>query len=286
MKQRIKILLVGGLLALARLGASMAGPLEDGLTAYQNGDYTEVLRLWRPLANQGNAIAQAQLGIMYLNGQVVPQDYAQALAYLRKAAAQGNADAQSGLGVMYTYGRGVPQDNAQAVAWLRKAAGQGSAEGEGRLGEMYVNGQGVLQDYAQAHMWLRKGAEQGNSLAQNSLGFLYETGKGVPQDFIQAHMWYNLAASDAQDAVGSETSSQMRDLVAAKMTPAQVAEAQRLAREWKPKLGVRIRVSLSRSKTRLDRPLTNYDLDYCLHRRAEYEAASDKPEFDRQRFLT
>jgi TPR repeat protein len=234
-KQRVRAVFVGGVLALALVGSATAGPLEEGLIAYQNGDYAEVLRLWRPLANQGNAIAQAQLGIMYLNGQVVPQDYGQAVAWLRKAAAQGNADAQSGLGVMYTFGRGVPQDNTRAVAWLRKAAEQGNAEGEGRLGEMYVNGQGVPQDYVQAHMWLRKGAEQGNNLAQNSLGFLYETGRGVPQDFVQAHMWYNLAASNAQDTLGSETSSQMRDLVAAKMTPAQIAEAQKMAREWGPK---------------------------------------------------
>jgi TPR repeat protein len=94
----------------------------------------------------------------------------------------------------------------------------------------------VLQDYAQAQMWLRKGAEQGNSLAQSTLGFLYQTGKGVPQDFVQAHMWYNLSASDSQFAHETdETSARMRDLVAAKMTPDQIAEAQRLAREWKPK---------------------------------------------------
>jgi uncharacterized protein len=88
---------------------------------------------------------------------------------------------------------------------------------------------------AQAIAWLHKGAAQGHSLSQDSLGFLYETGKGVPQDYVQAHMWYNLAASDAQDAVMSETASQMRDLVAAKMTPAQIAEAQKMAREWKPR---------------------------------------------------
>jgi TPR repeat protein len=92
-----------------------------------------VLRLWRPLANQRNVIAQAQLGIMYLNGRVVPQDYAQAVAWLRKAAAQGNADAQSGLGVMYTFGRGAPQDNARAVAWLRKRPNRGTQRGRADL---------------------------------------------------------------------------------------------------------------------------------------------------------
>ena len=190
MKQLTKTFIAGGVLGLTLFGAAVAGPLEDGMTAYQKGDYAEALRLWRPLANQGNAAAQA------------------------------------GLGVMYTYGRGVPQNDAQAVAWLRKSAAQGNSEGEARLGVMYFNGQGVSQDYAQAHMWLRKGAEQGNSLSQGQLGFLYET-------YVQAHMWYNLAASDPQDA--DNTSAQMRDLLAAKMTPAQIAEAQRMAREWVPR---------------------------------------------------
>jgi uncharacterized protein len=199
MRQPTKTFLAGGVLALALFGPAIAGPLEEGVTAYQNGDYAEALRLWRPLANQGNAIAQAHLGLMY------------------------------------TFGRGVPKNDAEAVAWLRKAAAQGNSEGEGRLGVMYLYGEGVPQDYAQAHMWLRKGAEQGDFVAQDSLGYLYETGKDVPQDYVQAHMWYNLAASDAQDAAMSDTASQQRDLVAAKMTPAQIAEAQRMAREWVPR---------------------------------------------------
>ena len=127
MKQQIKTFLAGGLLALALFGTAMAGPLEDGWAAYQKGDYATALQIFRPLAEQGNAAAQANLGWMYAEGHGVPQDYAQAVAWYRKAADQGYAAAQNALGGMYAKGQGVPQDDAQAVAWFRKAADQGNA---------------------------------------------------------------------------------------------------------------------------------------------------------------
>ncbi len=76
---------------------------------------------------------------------------------------------------------------------------------------------------------------KGNALGQVSLGTMYDHGHGVPQDYAQAHMWYNLAASHAEDAATREMAVKNRDEVAAKMTPDQIAEAQRMASEWKPK---------------------------------------------------
>ncbi|MSP50530.1 MAG: sel1 repeat family protein, partial [Alphaproteobacteria bacterium] len=89
---------------------------------------------------------------------------------------------------------------------------------------------GVPQDYAEAVMWYRKAADQGEADAQTNLGINYANGQGVPQDYVQAHKWFNLAA-----AKGNINAVKNRDIVAAKMTPAQIAEAQKLAREWKPK---------------------------------------------------
>ncbi len=135
-----------------------AADFDAGVNAYQRGDYATALRIFRQLAEQGNADAQAKLGFMYQHGHGVAQDYAAAAKLYRKAAAQGNADAQLNLGTLYN------------------------------------NGQGVTQDYAQAYMWL------------------------------------NLAAAQGQKDAGKR-----RDILAKQMTPAQIAEAQRLAREWKPK---------------------------------------------------
>jgi len=115
-------------------------------------------------------------------------------------------------------------------------AEQGYPSAQFDLGSAYHNGQGVPQDYQEAIRWYRAAAEQGHSKAQNNLGNMYDKGQGVPQDYVQAHLWYNLAASDLADD-DREKAVKNRDSVAEKMTSEQIAEAQRLAREWKPKTG-------------------------------------------------
>ncbi|NLK41150.1 MAG: sel1 repeat family protein, partial [Planctomycetes bacterium] len=98
-----------------------------------NDWYQETLKK----AEQGHAAAQYNLGVMYANGQGVPQDYKEAVKWFRKAAEQGDADAQFNLGLMYANGRGVPQDDKEAVKWFRKAAEQGDADAQFNLGLMY-----------------------------------------------------------------------------------------------------------------------------------------------------
>jgi uncharacterized protein len=133
---------------------------------------------------------------------------------------------------MYANGQGVAQDYAQAVAWYRKAADQGDADAQFNLGEMYRNGQSVAQDDAQAVIWYRKAADHGNALAQSNLGVAYANGQGVAQDYIIAHMWLTLAASRATETATRDQAAGNRDMLAAKMTRAQIEEAQRMAREW------------------------------------------------------
>jgi uncharacterized protein len=183
MKQRIKTLCAGGFLALALFGSATAGPLDDGYTAYQRGDYAAPMKYSRPLADQGIAEAQFAVGAMYEGGQGVSKDDAQALAWYRKAADQGNANAQAALASMYHGGRGVRQDYAEALIWFRKAADQ-----EGSIPQ---------------------------AIAQANLGVMHENGEGVPQDYVLAHMWFNLASSRAPDAKVRDVSAKARDLVAA-----------------------------------------------------------------------
>jgi uncharacterized protein len=151
---------------VAIAGAAAAGPYDDALAALKRGDYATEYRLLRPLADQGNDMAQTFLGNMYLRGHGVPQDY------------------------------------AEAIKWFQRAA------------------------------------DQDNAAAQLQLGFMYGNGYGVPQDYVQAHMWYNLAASRFNQALFEQERNKAvhsRDVAASRMTPAQIAEAQKLAREWKPK---------------------------------------------------
>jgi uncharacterized protein len=177
-------------------GTVLAGPVEDAAAAYKRGDYATAVRLFRPLADDGDASAQVVLGFMYKRGQ------------------------------------GVPQDFAEAVRWYHLAADQGDASAQADLGFMYELGQGVKQDFAEAVRWYRLAADQGVATAQTALGFMYEGGRGVPQNYVLAHMWFSLSA-----ARGFRHAAELRDLLVDRMTPAQIAEAQKLAREWKPAAG-------------------------------------------------
>ena len=123
-------------------------------------------------------------------------------------------------------------DYATALQIIRPLAVQGDAGGQYYLGIMYANGWGVSQDFAEAARLYRLAAVQGYALAQNNLGALYANGQGVPRDYVQAYMWLDIAAKRLPP--GANNTAKRRDLIAAKMTPAQITEARRLAREWKP----------------------------------------------------
>jgi tetratricopeptide (TPR) repeat protein len=109
-------------LALTWATVAVAASIQEAEFAYDRGDYTQAARLFRPLAEQGNASAQFNLGMMYAKGQGVPQDYQAALKWYRRAAEQGNASAQNNLGLMYERGRGARQDFILAYMWSNIAA--------------------------------------------------------------------------------------------------------------------------------------------------------------------
>lgn len=153
-------------------------------------------------------------------------DFATAFREWSLLASQGDAVAQYNLGVMYGKGEGVTQDYQEAVKWYRLSAAQGEAGAQYNLGNMYRDGKGVLQDYREALKWFRMAASQGKAAAQAHLGAMYGNGQGVIQDNVYAHMWFNMAA-----AQGIEIAAQNRDLAAKKMTNAQIAQAQELARQ-------------------------------------------------------
>jgi hypothetical protein len=186
----------------------------------------------RKAAEQGDANAQKNLGVMYYNGQGVPQDYAQAVVWSRKAAEQGDADAENNLAASYQKGQGVPQDYAQAVYWYSKAAEQGSALAQNSLGALYYRGQGVPQDYPQAASWFRKAAEQGNANAQYTLGELYYIGEGVTQDYAESYFWLGVAPSGKVEGVRQEGIDKLRDGAASRLTPAELSQVQERVRKW------------------------------------------------------
>jgi tetratricopeptide (TPR) repeat protein len=193
-----------------------------------------VVEALRIRAEEGDAAAQYDLGLMYYHGQGVTQDYAEAAKWYRMAAEQGNAFAQIFLGTMYASGRGIAQDAAEAVKWSRMSAEQGNAFAEMFLGTMEGLATGVPQEFAEQVKGYRMAAERGNADAQFLVGWMYYEGEGGPEDYVQAHMWMNLATSRSRGE-NREAYAKQREHVADLMTPEQVAKAQRLAREWQPK---------------------------------------------------
>ena len=189
MKRTLTALVLGLSLVLATGGLGYAQDFQTGLEAYKKGDFITALREWEPIAEQGDAAVQYNLGLMYQNGQVGTQDY------------------------------------KEAVKWYFKSGEQGYAEAQYNLGVMYEQGQGVIQNYKEAANWFSKSAEQGYTSAQYNLGFMYIKGQGVLQDNVYAHMWWNLAASN-----GNANAAKNRDIIAKRMTVADISKAQELAR--------------------------------------------------------
>ena len=184
MQNVIKAAIVALVIALATPVA--AQDIEAGYEAYRRGEFAAALHEFRPLAEQGDARAQAMLGIMYFEGWSVPEDDAEAAKWIRIAAEWEEAEAQFNLGMMYAKGEGVPEDDAEAAKWYRKAA------------------------------------EQGLSVAQYFLGYMYEFGEGVPQDDVAAYAWYSLAAASGDEDGRENRDSIKRKLTPSQIDRGQV----------------------------------------------------------------
>lgn len=154
------------------------------------------------------------------------KNHAAALQLFRAEADQGHAGAQYYLGQMYLLGEGVAADYEQAAKFFLAAATSGNVDAQFYLGTLYYLGEGVSKDYAKALLWYRRAAEQGDSAAQYSLGVMHAGGEGVPKNTVQALMWFNLAAQS-----GLQSAAKFGELLVSSMTPEEIAEADRLARE-------------------------------------------------------
>lgn len=189
-----KLLIALGVCAAVTVGSLSVvnAGIDEGNAAFDRGDWATALKEYRALAEQGDALAQSNLGLMFLTGL------------------------------------GVPLNNKVAMKWFKLAAAQGEVDAQYLLGAMYYDGDGVPQDYKIAMKWYKLVAEKGILPAKSDLGWMYYKGLGVKQDNVYAHMWGNLAATADGDKIGAN----LRDLVAKEMTPTQLETAQKLAKEW------------------------------------------------------
>jgi TPR repeat protein len=167
-----------------------------GTSAYEDGDYDAALRLLGPLAIPRARFYVSLIG-MYLDAL--------------KSSTQGN--------------------HVEAAQTFCLVAQEGHPEAQFRCAFAYDVGEGVPQDAVKAVKWYRSSAEQGFAEAQFRIGAMFKEGRGVPQDYVLAHMWLNLAGAQSTPPPGSR---QLRDHLATLMGPAEIAEAQKRAREWQP----------------------------------------------------
>ena len=143
-----------------------------GLITFQSALSAPDFDVTQALADQGDAIAQFNLALLYANGEGIPQNDAEAVKWYKRAADQGNAKAQSNLGFMYESGKGISQDAAEAVKWYRKSAGHGNATGQSNLAFMHASGEAVPENSIRAYVWWTMAKTQGDASAENNLKLL------------------------------------------------------------------------------------------------------------------
>jgi hypothetical protein len=155
------ILILVLLLGMNILSISHANDFDEGIKAYDNGNFKKAYSLFLKEAKKGNATAQNEIGVMYAKGKGVLKDYKEAMKWYRLAAEQGLAMAQYNIGVMYRNGQGVLKDYKEAMKWYRLAAEQGYSGAKCNLAEAYATGKGVSKSYSEAKRWAKEGFEAG-----------------------------------------------------------------------------------------------------------------------------
>jgi len=177
----------------------------------------------------GNARAQTELGLAYLDGRGVTQSDANAGRWFEAAAMSGEPIAQYWLATMFEHGRGERADPAAALRWYEASALQGNLKATYKLAVSYAQGWGTRQNYSEAARWFSRAAELGFVNAQFNLGVLYERGLGVPQSLLDAYKWYSLAA-----AQGDRDSAARIDALSSQLSAEDLATAREAVTAFRP----------------------------------------------------
>jgi TPR repeat protein len=201
-------------------GTPARADLAAGLAALERNDYATAVKELQPLAEQGDPVAQVNLGQLYLAGHGVPQDRTKAAQWFLRAAEQGDAEGQQRLSMAYMIGDGVPMDTAEAVKWARRSAEQGHRTAQFGLGVLYLRGLGIERNVPEAIQWLTRASDQGEPFASLILAEVYETGEGTPQDLARARALYEKATvTQAPAEARDKATAALRRLDQGKASP-------------------------------------------------------------------
>jgi uncharacterized protein len=161
----------------------------------RNKNWSRVLEIVKPLAEQGHAGSQGRLGALYLHGLGIAKNPTEGLKWLSLSAKQGDIKAEFNLGQLYQKGIGVPKDVNEAIRWLTLAADKGHKKSQSQLGIIYFSSNdGISPNDVKAFKYFSLAAKQGDKNSQFGLGILYENGVHVSKNKQEAIKWYKLAA--------------------------------------------------------------------------------------------
>ena len=200
--------------------------IENCRQKYEEKDYNAAYPLCLKAAEQGDAEAQFNLGLLYHDDKKLRKDETQIYEWIKKSADQGYLAAQGALGRLYSDGIGVKLDDKEAVKWYRMAANKGHSLAQAELGWMYLLGRGVPKNYKEAVKYFIMSAEQGDYWGQEQLAGVYRSGQGVSRDLVLALAWYSLAAIHSKDAL------EVRDKLESELPPSQIKKSQQLAAQF------------------------------------------------------
>ncbi len=222
--------------SIRKLSPNAERDLADGDEAWKCGDRDEALKILLPLANNGNAVAQYEVAMLYDHGS--QQDDEKALALFHKSSNQRNPNAEYMLFMRYVSGSGIKHDPAEGLRLLRDSAEQDHDASQFFLCDLYRNGPqavnaqywGKLEvDIPEAMKWCQRSAEHGVHEAQEELGKMYMEGIGFPQIFSEAYFWFSVASDQNPFPPIIQ-----RDAAATHLTSQQIAELKQRVKEWKP----------------------------------------------------
>ncbi len=227
---------------LLTLAAPASASFEQGEAAFATGDYVKAYQEWKPLAAKGDARAQWGVAHLYLLGLGVEQNVALGAKWAKKSAEQGYVEALSLLAGMYERGVGVPKNLQKSIQLRKKAAETGNDLAQYNLALKYLEGKIVRKDVNAAVVLLKSAARQNLQGAMFNLGVLFVEGQAIPQDLVRSYMWFEVTSSwkpgpGGDRPIGSvagigERATGIKKMLIARMSPTQIAEAHRLAREW------------------------------------------------------
>jgi TPR repeat protein len=209
-------------------------PPAIGAARQPTSDVETALAAVRRQAAEGDRVAQFSLGSWLYYGTTATGE---GVEWIRKAAAQGYPPAEWQTGQLYDFGFGEDRDDRQALSWYRRAADHGLAAAQRAVGDFYKTGRGVAVDPSEAARWFELAAKGDDLRAQYQLAQLYFDGVGVARDYVSAYAWFSIAAGQTPLFDNRRQLVELRNIAAARMTPAQLAVAARRAAAWQPPSG-------------------------------------------------